>query len=80
MNRTCYALAGSLAIDRLSSRGRRFPLATRVILCALLILMLCGLTISIENFRGVWILIALMESVPASVRGYGLAGKYPVFS
>jgi O-antigen ligase len=69
-----YAIA--LAIDRWSSRGRRFPLATRVILCALLILMLCGLTISIENFRGVWILIALMEGYRRLFGAYGLAGKY----
>jgi hypothetical protein len=56
------------------------PLATRVILCALLILMLCGLTISIENFRGVWILIALMEAYRRLFGAYGLAPEYRVSS
>ncbi|MDP8980800.1 MAG: O-antigen ligase family protein [Acidobacteriota bacterium] len=72
-----YAIA--LAMDRWSRR-RSFPLATRVMLCALLILMLCGITISIENFRGVWILIALMEAYRRLFGAYGLADKYAVSS
>jgi O-antigen ligase len=44
------------------SAARPFPAPTRTLLGALLITMLCGLTISIENFRGLWILIGFLEA------------------
>lgn len=71
-----YALAFSrsaieLALDRFRWR-RRFPPHTRIMLCGLLILMLCGLTISIENFRGLWILLGLMEAYRRLYGAYGL--------
>lgn len=51
----------AMAMDRLTV-GEPFPLSTRLMLCALLMLMLSGLTISLENFRGLWIVLGLMEA------------------
>jgi O-antigen ligase len=51
----------TMAMDRLTM-GEPFPLSTRLMLCALLMLMLSGLTISLENFRGLWIVLGLMEA------------------
>jgi hypothetical protein len=71
-----YALSVSryaieMGMDRLAAR-RRFPAATRIILCCLLILMMCGLTISLENFRGLWMLIGLLEAYRRLYGSYGL--------
>jgi O-antigen ligase len=71
-----YALAFSrsaieLGLDRFGSQ-RRFPPHTRMMLCGLLVLMLCGLTISIENFRGLWILLGLLEAYRRLYGAYGL--------
>lgn len=72
-----YALSVSryaieMAFDRFALR-RPFPAPTRIILCGLLILMLCGLTISIENFRGLWMLLGLLEAYRRLYGSYGLA-------
>jgi len=76
-----YALALSrdaieMGVDRLSTR-RRFPAPTRIMLCGLLILILCGLTISIENFRGLWMLAGLLEAYRRLFGAYGLAAPIP---
>lgn len=46
---------------RFSRRGDRLPSATLFALMALLVMALGALTISIENFRGLWVLVALLE-------------------
>lgn len=53
--------------------ARRFPAPTRTLLAALLITMLCGLTISIENFRGLWILVGFLEAYRRLYGAYGIA-------
>jgi hypothetical protein len=71
-----YALSVSryaieMAFDRFAAR-RPFPAPTRIILCGLMILMLCGLTISIENFRGLWMMLGLLEAYRRLYGSYGL--------
>jgi O-antigen ligase len=51
--------------------ARPFPASTRTLLGGMLIMMLCGLTISIENFRGLWILIGFLEAYRRLHGAYG---------
>ena len=66
----CYPFA--MGLDRITL-GEPFPLATRVILCAMLLLMLSGITLSLENFRGLWIVLGLMEAYRRFIGSYGMS-------
>jgi O-antigen ligase len=72
-----YALAllryaFEMLMDRFAAR-RRFPASTRILLCGLMLLMLCGLTISLENFRGLWMLVGFLEAYRRLFGSYGLS-------
>jgi O-antigen ligase len=67
---TFFGDAAHLIRQRISA-ARPFPAPTRTLLGAMLITMLCGLTISIENFRGLWILIAFLEAYRRLYGAYG---------
>jgi O-antigen ligase len=67
---TFFGDAVRLARQRFAT-GRPFPASTRTLLGAMLIVMLCGVTISIENFRGLWILVGFLEAYRRLFGAYG---------
>ena len=60
----CFFLFYPIELLRkwLSGSRREFPTASRILLLSLLVVGLCGVTINIENYRGLWILVAVMEA------------------
>jgi hypothetical protein len=50
-----------------------FPLATRLMPCALLSLMMSGLTINLESFRGPRMILGMMETHRRFCGTYGMS-------
>jgi O-antigen ligase len=63
-----------LLLGRATFPGGVLPVAAKLLLCSLLSLSLSGITICIENFRGLWLLMALFESYE---RIFGAASARP---